>query len=117
MLSLIILMGQPIPNLAALDVYRPRNPRASAYYQCVQNHFEELDQVWDERYASHFGFWRSHIKDVIHRYLDCGDLHCGFARVKCAECGKSICCHFLASGGIFALPAIRREWLNTGNGC
>lgn len=25
--------------------------------------------------------------DVIHRYLDCGDLHCGFARVKCAEFG------------------------------
>jgi len=25
--------------------------------------------------------------DVIYRYLDCGDLHFGFARVKCAECG------------------------------
>ena len=25
--------------------------------------------------------------DVIHRYLDCGDLHFGFARVKCEDCG------------------------------
>ena len=25
--------------------------------------------------------------DVIYRYLDCGDLHFGFARVKCKECG------------------------------
>ena len=25
--------------------------------------------------------------DVIHRYLDCGDLHFGFARVKCKDCG------------------------------
>ncbi|MEJ2660639.1 MAG: transposase [Desulfobacteraceae bacterium] len=25
--------------------------------------------------------------DVIHRYLDCGDLHCGFARIKCENCG------------------------------
>lgn len=25
--------------------------------------------------------------DVIHRYLDCGDLHYGFARVKCKDCG------------------------------
>jgi ribosomal protein S27E len=24
--------------------------------------------------------------DVINRYLDCGDLHCGFARVKCYDC-------------------------------
>lgn len=24
--------------------------------------------------------------DVIYRYLDCGDLKCGFARVKCIEC-------------------------------
>jgi hypothetical protein len=27
------------------------------------------------------------LKDVIHRYLDCGDLHCGFARIKCENCG------------------------------
>ena len=25
--------------------------------------------------------------DVIRRYLDCGDLHFGFARVKCKDCG------------------------------
>jgi len=24
---------------------------------------------------------------VIHRYLDCGDLHNGFVRVKCPDCG------------------------------
>jgi hypothetical protein len=48
---------------------------------------EELDQLWDDRYTPHFGFWRPHVMDVIHRYLDCGDLHCGFARVKCTECG------------------------------
>ena len=27
------------------------------------------------------------MKKVIYRYLDCGDLYCGFARVKCEECG------------------------------
>jgi len=26
-----------------LDVYQPRNPKASAYYKCVENHFEELE--------------------------------------------------------------------------
>jgi ribosomal protein S27E len=26
--------------------------------------------------------------DVIRRYLDCEDLHFGFARVKCEDCGN-----------------------------
>jgi hypothetical protein len=55
--------------------------------------------------------------NVIHRYLDCGDLHCGSARVNCTEVVMSIYWHFLASGGIFVLPATRTEWLNTASGC
>jgi hypothetical protein len=69
------------------DVYQPRNPKASAYYRCVEDHFEQLEAVWDDRYQSRFGFWRPYVTDVIQRYLDCGDLHFGFARVKCEDCG------------------------------
>jgi len=43
--------------------------------------------VWDDRYQIRFGFWRPYVMDVIRRYLDCGDLHFGFARVKCKDCG------------------------------
>ena len=70
-----------------LDVYQPRNPKASAYYKCVENHFEELERAWDDMYASRYGFWRTYVMTVIYRYLDCGDLHMGFARVRCEECG------------------------------
>jgi ribosomal protein S27E len=38
-------------------------------------------------YLKQYGFFRSYIKKVIYRYLDCGDLHNGFARVKCKDCG------------------------------
>jgi hypothetical protein len=38
------------------DVYQPRNPKASAYYKCVENHFEELERAWDDMYASRYGF-------------------------------------------------------------
>ncbi len=31
-----------------LDVYQPRNPKASAYYKCVENHFKELERAWDD---------------------------------------------------------------------
>ena len=37
-------------------VYLPRNPQASQYYQCVEDHFETLEQVYDERFAKQYGF-------------------------------------------------------------
>ena len=67
------------------DVYQPRNPKASAYYRCVEDHFGQLETVWDDRYQGRLGFWRPYVTDVIRRYLDCGDLHFGFARVKCED--------------------------------
>ncbi len=75
------------PTAIDFDVYQPRNPKASAYYRCVEDHFEQLETVWDDRYQRRFGFWRPYVTDVIQRYLDCGDLHFGFARVKCEDCG------------------------------
>ena len=68
-------------------VYRPRNPTLSQYYQCVEDHFETLEQVHDERFSRQYGFFRPYVKRVIYRYLDCGILHNGFARVKCGDCG------------------------------
>ncbi len=37
-------------------VYRPRKPQDSQYYQCVEDHFEEFEQVYDERFARQYGF-------------------------------------------------------------
>ena len=36
---------------------------------------------------SKYGFWHPYVMNVIYRYLDCGDRHFGFARVRCSECG------------------------------
>ena len=83
------IIGFPMAQPAThnFDVYQPRNPKASAYYKCVENHFEELERMWDGMYASRLGFWRTYVMTVIYKYLDCGDLHMGFARVRCDECG------------------------------
>ena len=59
----------------------------SQYYQCVEDHFETLEQVHDEQFARQYGFFRPYVRRVIYRYLDCGILHNGFARVKCSDCG------------------------------
>ncbi|MBW1852646.1 MAG: hypothetical protein JRJ15_14735 [Deltaproteobacteria bacterium] len=38
-------------------VYRPRNPQASQYYQCVEEYFETLEQVYDERFLNSTDFF------------------------------------------------------------
>ncbi len=75
-----------MPNISS--VYHPRKPQESQYYQCVEDNFEHLEQVYDDEFAKKYGFFRPYIKQVIYRYLDCGILHNGFARVKCEECGQ-----------------------------
>ena len=68
-------------------VYRPRNPQLSDYYRCVEDYFETFVGIYDEHFSRQYGFWRPYVEQVIYRYLDCGILHNGFARVKCKDCG------------------------------
>ena len=46
------------PSKTGTDVYRSRNPRASDYFCSVEANFEELEGIWDDRYASRYGYWR-----------------------------------------------------------
>jgi len=39
--------------------------------------------IFDDVYAPRLDFWRNYVMNVIYKYLDCGDLHMGFARVRC----------------------------------
>ena len=45
-----------------------------------------LGQVYDDRFAEKYGFFRPYVKQVIYRFFDCGILQNGFARVKCEVC-------------------------------
>ncbi len=62
-------------------VCQPRDPQTSKYYQYVENNFETLEQTYDEWFSKQYGFFRAYVKQVIYRYLDCGDLHNGFADI------------------------------------
>ena len=73
-------MADPCP------VYRPRKPHLSPFYQCVQDHYESLEMLWPERFEKRCAFWRPYLKEVMVRYLACGDLHEGFARIRCETC-------------------------------
>ena len=105
----LIDMLNACPTEIDFDVYQPCNPKASAYYRCVEDHFEQLETVWDERYQRRFGFWRPYVTDVIQRYLDCGDLHFGFARVKCEDCGHEFLLAYSCKRRHFC-PSLAQTW-------
>jgi len=75
------------PDRDSSGVYKPRNPAASHYFRCVSAHWEELEPAWEDFYQRQYGYFRSYIKEVMLRFLDCGDLHQGFARIRCHDCG------------------------------
>jgi hypothetical protein len=63
-------------------IYRPRRPRASPLWQCVNRHLPELRASGRVRRAVE--------ENVLERFLECGDLHCGFARIRCGGCGHDL---------------------------
>jgi hypothetical protein len=101
-------------NQPPTGVDHPRNPRDSPLYTLVEDHFDHFEQIDDDVYARDYGFWRPIIREVVDKYLDCGDLHCGFARVRCASCAQTYgrTCnyhphlHLLATDGVFDHPGI-----------
>ena len=67
-------------------LYRPRDPQASDLWRLIDQHFDSFQQVYDERYQAKYGYWRPIIEQSVTAYLKCGDLHAGFARVRCPDC-------------------------------
>ncbi|HDP94876.1 MAG TPA: hypothetical protein ENN40_05900 [Candidatus Aminicenantes bacterium] len=68
-------------------VYNRRSPEKTDLYQITYRYFEEYEKVYTERYENEYGTFRKVIRSTIRRYLDCGILEHGFARVRCAACG------------------------------
>ena len=74
-------------------VYRPRKPKASPLWQCLFRHFDAFLGEYEECFRKRYGFLRPIVPDVVNKFLDCGDLEHGFARIRCDHCKID---HFLA---------------------
>jgi hypothetical protein len=74
------------PAVTPIRVYRPRQPRASPLWQVLDRYFHDFQRVYDDRYQQRYGFWRPVIARTVEKFLTCGDLHEGFARVRCPKC-------------------------------
>ena len=63
------------------SVYRPRRPHTSPLFQLVQDHFQRLQTVYDDWFAPVYGEWRPVAGEVADKFLACGVLDHGFARI------------------------------------
>ena len=52
----------------------------------LDGYFRQFELVYDERYQKRYGFWRPVIARTVEKFLACGDLRAGFARVRCPRC-------------------------------
>ncbi|MFH0921471.1 MAG: transposase zinc-binding domain-containing protein [Fibrobacterota bacterium] len=70
--------------------YRPRNPAASPYFKVVTGHFDAFERSYPDLFQARYGFWRPVIRRAVDKFLKCGDLKEGFARVRCPDCGHEL---------------------------
>ncbi|MDH4270831.1 MAG: transposase [Candidatus Aminicenantes bacterium] len=71
-----------------MGVYRPRHPERTVLYRVLFHYFDRFLAEYEGRFEKEYGFLRPIIKEVVERYLDCGNPRCGFARIRCPDCGE-----------------------------
>jgi len=79
-------------------VYHPRNPESSSLWQLFNHHFESFVRCYEERFEKKYGFLRNVFRNVVEKYLRCGDLKEGFARIRCEDCKHEFLLAFSCQG-------------------
>jgi ssDNA-binding Zn-finger/Zn-ribbon topoisomerase 1 len=67
-------------------IYKRRKPQETSLWKLLDHHFFEFEERYDDLFQQQYGFYRPVISHVVRKYLECGDLHQGFARIKCPDC-------------------------------
>ena len=107
------LRQRPAPACATSRPYVARRPQHSPLYRVLADHFESLTRVHEERYEPTHGTLRPVVAEVVGRFLDCGLLEHGFARVRCAACRAEFLVAFRCKGRGFCPSCQARrlaEW-------
>ena len=104
---------------AARGVYKPRRPQASPLSRLVSDHLHRLQTVYDDRFAREYGPWRPVVAQVAEKFLACGVLEHGFARVRCDTCRHeyllafSCKCRYFCPSCHAKRLALWTQWLDT----
>ena len=60
-------------------IYRSRHPERTVLYRVLFHHFDKFLTEYESRFEREYGYFRPIVKEVVERYLDCGNPQCGFA--------------------------------------
>ena len=69
-------------------IYRQRHPENSVLYRVLAAHFDAFLAQYETLFQRHYGYLRPVVREVVERYLDCANPMCGFARIRCPDCGN-----------------------------
>ena len=72
--------------MSATATYRPRHPERTPFYQCLADYWDEFKQSYPYFYEAKYGPRRPVVDKTVDRFLECGLLRHGFARLKCGRC-------------------------------
>ena len=94
-------------------------PQASPLFRLVSDHLHRLQTVYDDRFAREYGPWRPVVAQVADKFLACGVLDHGFARIRCDDCAHeyllafSCTCRYFCPSCHAKRLAIWTQWLDT----
>ena len=94
--------SRPLPQ-----AWRRRQPEQTALYAVVQEHLETFLQQARDADSAGAGLPRF-IEGELRRYLDCGLLSRGFARLRCSSCGDERLVAFSCTGRMYPSGWSRR---------
>jgi len=83
------------------QAYRARKPKTSPLWQCLSRHFSTFLEIYEECYQTRYGYLRPVIPEVVKKFLDCGNLATGFARIRCDHCKHEYILAFSCKGRWF----------------
>ena len=101
----------------AVRAYKPRHPRNTPLYRLVYHFKDEFLASYEELFESRYGPLRPVVGDVLERFVVCGDLRLGFARIRCQDCGEEYLTGFSCKCRFFCASCHQRrvlewaEWL------
>jgi len=84
-----------------VGVYRRRKPQETSLWKLLDHHFLEFEERYGDLFQQRYGFYRPDISHVVRKYLDCGDLREGFARIKYPDCRHEFILAFSCRGRWF----------------
>jgi hypothetical protein len=65
---------------------RRLHPERTVLYRVLFHYFERFLMEYERRFEREYGHFRPVVREVVERYLDCGNPRSGFARIRCPDC-------------------------------